>query len=170
MKSNTILITITLLIAIIAGVALTRGSSLTPNQAAITGNNETEAGTVQDEVVMEGDDGSPATADAMDKKDQGKYLTYTPSEFAKHTNKKRILFFSAAWCSTCKAANKDFLANLDKLPSDVVLFKTDYDSESALKKKYNITYQHTFVQVDANGELVATWNGGGITQLLKRVK
>ena len=43
--------------------------------------------------------------------------------------------------------------------------KVDYDSASgaksqeiALKPKYGVTYQHTLVQVDANGNQVKKWN------------
>ncbi len=37
--------------------------------------------------------------------------------------------------------------------------KTDYDTERELKKKYGVTYQHTFVQVDAQGNQIKKWGG-----------
>jgi hypothetical protein len=35
----------------------------------------------------------------------------------------------------------------------------DYDNSTALKQKYGVTMQHTLVQVDAKGNLIAKWTG-----------
>jgi len=60
--------------------------------------------------------------------------------------------------------------NVSKLPVDVVVFKTDYDTERGLKQKYGVTYQHTYVQVDSDGREVAKWNGGGVDKLLEELR
>lgn len=98
--------------------------------------------------------------------DSGVYLAYSQAAYDSSAAKKRVLFFHATWCPTCKAANLEFEANLGKIPEDVVLLKTDYDTENALKQKYGITYQHTFVLVDSEGNELKKWSGGGITQLI----
>jgi hypothetical protein len=67
-------------------------------------------------------------------------------------------------------ANQDFTTNSARFPEDVVVFRTDYDKETALKTRYGVTYQHTFVQVDANGNELAKWNGGGLAELLQNLK
>lgn len=100
----------------------------------------------------------------------GSYMAYTKSAFDTAKDKKRVYFFHATWCPFCKSADADFTANLSKIPLGVVLFKTDYDKEVALKKQYGITYQHTFVQVDANGKELAKWNGGGVDTLISKLK
>lgn len=84
--------------------------------------------------------------------------------------KKRVLFFHASWCPTCKVANQEFTNNFNNIPIDIVVFKTDYDNESALKQKYGITYQHTFVYVDGDGDELAKWNGGAIVELIANTK
>ena len=84
--------------------------------------------------------------------------------------KKRVLYFYATWCPTCSVANEDFTVNAARIPQDVVIFRTNYDSEVELKRKYAITYQHTFVQVDENGNELAKWNGGGLTELISNLK
>jgi len=101
----------------------------------------------------------------------GIYIDYSAQSLAtaQAEGKKPVLFFWAAWCPYCKAANEEFNANLGNIPSDVVLLKINYDTESALKTKYGITYQHTFVQVDANGNQVTKWSGGGINELINNV-
>lgn len=85
----------------------------------------------------------------------GQYVDYSENLFNQSKNKKRVYFFHAKWCPTRKAANQKFEDNADQLPANVVLFKTDYDTETALKQRYGITYQHTFVQVDENGNELA---------------
>jgi hypothetical protein len=42
-------------------------------------------------------------------------------------------------------------------------------AEEALADEYGVTYQHTFVQIDENGNEVAKWNGGEIEELLERI-
>ena len=90
------------------------------------------------------------------------YQTYSKQAFDEAADKRRVYFFHAAWCPTCRTASQDLSQHVNQLPEDVVVFKTDYDSETALKQQFGVTYQHTFVQVDENGELVKIWNGGGV--------
>ena len=46
------------------------------------------------------------------------------------------------------------------------MYITDYDTTKDLQKKYGVTYQHTFVQIDSSGKALATWNGGGTQEIL----
>ena len=98
------------------------------------------------------------------------YSDYSEERANDYKDNKRVLFFHAGWCPTCKVANTEFEENIDDIPEDVVVLKTDYDTEKELKEKYGITYQHTFVQIDANGNEVAKWNGGGIDKLKSSIK
>ena len=98
------------------------------------------------------------------------YIAYTKEAFDKASTQKRVLFFAASWCPSCRAADKNFNENLKKIPENVVIFKTDYDTETALKTKYKITYQHSFVFVDAKGVELKKWSGGGIDELLINTK
>lgn len=52
----------------------------------------------------------------------------------------------------------------------VNLIVVDYDKSDDLKMKYNITYQHTFVQISPKGDVLAQWNGGGTDELLSMIK
>lgn len=117
---------------------------------------------VDGDVMMEDDD-------SMMVSTKGVYQDYSQANYEAAKDKKRVLFFHAAWCPTCKAANISFEKNLNKLPDNVVLLKTDYDSEKALKDKYGVTYQHTFVQVDKDGIAIKVWNGGSIDELINNV-
>jgi hypothetical protein len=49
--------------------------------------------------------------------------------------------------------------------------KVDYESSTELKKKYGVTYQHTLVQVDAQGNMITKWSGGNtLESLLEKIK
>jgi len=112
------------------------------------------------------------TQDSMTKenttmdKSQSRYMPYSKSAFDAARGKKRVYFFHAPWCPTCVPADKSFSENESSIPEDVLLFKTDYDSSDELKKRYAITYQHTFVLVDDDGNAVKKWNGGGLEELI----
>lgn len=98
------------------------------------------------------------------------YVGYTQKAFDEAVSMKRVLFFAASWCPTCRGADADFNANLGKIPNDVVIFKTDYDTETALKTKYGITHQHTFVFVNAKGEVLKKWLGGATAEIIANTK
>lgn len=123
-----------------------------------------------DKSAMEKDE--PTTGDAMEKKDKSSYKDYSTetvqNEFK--AGHKVVLFFHAPWCPYCIAANKAFLARTSDIPNGVTVLKTDYDSNKDLKQKYGVTYQHTFVQINSNGDMITKWNGGDIDNLKQNLK
>lgn len=114
--------------------------------------------------VMMGTTGTMKTGDsAMMKSDTkataaGSYGTYDAAKLAMATTGKVVLFFHAPWCPICVAIEKDVTANIGKIPNGVHILKVDYDTATELKKKYGVTYQHTFVQVDASGKMLKKWS------------
>lgn len=103
---------------------------------------------------------------------ENKYIDYSESavKSAIAAGKRPVIFFHAAWCPTCKSAEREFTTHQDEIPSDIVILKADYDSSKDLKKRYGVTYQHTFVQVDGNGDMITKWIGGDISELRKRAQ
>jgi thiol-disulfide isomerase/thioredoxin len=104
------------------------------------------------------------------------YVEYSNTAFNNASNNRRVLFFYASWCPTCRPADTSFTKNVSKIPDDVTLIRVNYNDpdtdqeEKDLAKKYGITYQHTFVQIDSTGKEVTKWNGGQIDELLFHVK
>lgn len=149
------------IVAVVGFFALTRSKSQAP---------KTVPNTTDQEMV------SDNSMDQSGDYPEDKYLAYTKQDFEKSKDKRRVLYFYANWCSTCRPANADFVKNSKLLPEDVEVFRVNYDDsetdeeEKDLAKKYQITYQHTFVQVDANDDVVTRWNGGELKDLLKRIK
>ncbi len=90
----------------------------------------------------------------------GSYEAYSPEKIALASAKGNVVLnFSAPWCPTCRALDKDINANLHNIPSNLTILKVDYDTATALKKKYGVTAQHTLVQVDKDGTLIKKWSG-----------
>jgi thiol-disulfide isomerase/thioredoxin len=88
----------------------------------------------------------------------GRYVNYHESELAFADEGQVVLFFSAEWCPTCSILRADLDKKKDSIPSEVLILKTDYDTETELKQKYGVTYQHTLVQVNSDGELIKKWS------------
>jgi len=70
-----------------------------------------------------------------------------------------VLFFNADWCSTCKVARDNIQADLASIPAGLTIVVVDFDTATELREKYGVTVQHTFVQVDADGNELAKWSG-----------
>jgi thiol-disulfide isomerase/thioredoxin len=98
------------------------------------------------------------------------YRDYSKTEFEKSSEEYRVLFFHASWCSFCKDADRKLSQSEDRIPDNVVVFKTDFDSEKKLKKEYGVFNRHTFVLVDRSGKELTKWNGGDIDELVEKVR
>lgn len=105
-----------------------------------------------------------------------RYLEYSDSALDETKNKRRVLYFYASWCPTCRPTDADLKANESKIPEDTVVIRVNYNDpdtdsqEKDLAKKYGITYQHTFVQIDAQGKEIARWSSGQTDELLTNLK
>jgi len=131
------------------------------------------------EATMEKSEGSDS---AMKKSEDtimdgsGLYTPYSDSAFKAASGKKRVLFFFANWCPICKPVDAELSANTAKIPEGVAIFRVNYNdsdtdaTDKALAQQYGITYQHTFVQVDSEGNEIAKWNGGGLDKIVSSLK
>ena len=105
---------------------------------------------------------SPSMTESMPGKTMaaaGMYLGYDDylAKMDMLANTRQVLFFHATWCPDCKATNESLMSA--GVPAGLTVVKVDYDAMTDLKKKYGITQQHTFVQIDSMGGKVAMWTG-----------
>ena len=107
--------------------------------------------------AMEADEEMSKGAEAMKK--AGSYEEYSSDKLARAETGDVVLFFHASWCPSCRGLNADIEKNLEAIPAGVSILKVNYDTESELKKKYGVTYQHTLVQVNADGTMINKWSG-----------
>ncbi len=90
----------------------------------------------------------------------GSYEAYSPEKIALASAKGNVVLnFFAAWCPLCRTLKADIQANLANIPSNLTILTVDYDNSTDIKKKYGVTYQHTMVQVDKDGNLIKKWMG-----------
>ncbi len=87
---------------------------------------------------------------------KGSFSDYDEAKLANAEKGDVVLFFSAPWCPVCQQANKNFTSSAT--PDGLTLLKVDYDSSTELKKRYGVTYQHTYVQVDKDGKQIKKWS------------
>lgn len=99
------------------------------------------------------------------------YVTYTPAAFADaKKDGKTILFFWATWCGTCAFLDDELKKRSSELPADLTILRTNYDTETDLKNKYGVVYQHTLVQVDKDGSEIKKWSGGGVDLIKQQIR
>jgi thiol-disulfide isomerase/thioredoxin len=78
---------------------------------------------------------------------------------------KTVVFFFASWCPNCRATVTELNARWKDVNPELTLVIADYDKETALKGKFGITYQDTFVLLDRDGKSTKVWNSGGVNGL-----
>lgn len=101
------------------------------------------------------------TASEESTNEAGNYISY--KSFAasedQYSDSKVVLFFNAVWCSTCKQARDNFESSLEQIPENLTIVVVDFDNSIELRKKYGVSVQHTFVEIDNAGEAVGKWSG-----------
>ena len=88
--------------------------------------------------------------------DRSRYMEYS-EESMKNFQRNIVLFFHTNWCSTCKWFEKSVLNTT--VPDDLLILKVDFDKELALRNKYSVLTQSSFVQVDNEWRFIARWIG-----------
>ncbi|MGB4762401.1 MAG: thioredoxin family protein [Candidatus Saccharimonas sp.] len=147
MNKKTVIIVITLTSIIVGAllyVALTRGQMHERMTNEMTTMEESKP-----EVITE----QPET-DVDSVANQGSYVPYDEAKLAV-TEGDILLFFHASWCPQCRAIEKSIYN--EGIPNNVTIYKIDYDTNQALRQRYGVTLQTTFVKVDAKGNKLASF-------------
>jgi len=89
------------------------------------------------------------------------YIAYseTAAQAAVADGYATVLYFWAAWCPICRAEEPKLKGWIETSNLPIAGFRVNYDTESALKAKYKIPYQHTTVFLNAKGEEVERFSG-----------
>ncbi len=169
-KSTGIIFGIIALVVIVGGVY----ASMDRSDDAMMAKEKMEQQAIEDKKMAEDKamkekeammkDDAAKTDSMMDNGDTmmkaGSYESYAPEKVTlASASHEVVLFFRASWCPTCRAVDADIKANISKIPGSLAILDVDYDNSASLKQKYGVTYQHTFVQVDKDGNLIKKWSG-----------
>lgn len=151
-------VVIGIVIVVLIGIAGFTYASMGKSEKAMMDEKDTM---MKDNAMTPGEDAGMMD-EGMEKSEsmmKGSYEAYAPEKIARAEMGDVVLFFHASWCPSCRGLNADIEKNLEAIPSGVSILKVDYDKETELKKKYAVTYQHTMVQVDKDGNLIKKWSG-----------
>lgn len=100
----------------------------------------------------------PANDAGMDSASGG-YISQADyeKEPAAFSDSDVVLFFNATWCPTCQEADENLSSA--QFPDGLTVVSVDYDSNEALRDRYGVTTQHTFVVIGPDGSVVKKFTG-----------
>lgn len=89
------------------------------------------------------------------------YVAYSSGQYdAAHAEGRPVLlYFWASWCPICRAEEPKLKMIVENMDVPVAGFRVNYDTETALKQQYRVTYQHTTVILDVRGQESARFTG-----------
>ncbi len=114
--------------------------------------------------------------DEMEKKDDGMmkpgaYISWDDyNKGDKMAHGTTVLFFHADWCPACQGIDKALKKMPDQIPAGATIVKVNFDKQTDLRKKYDVTTQTTFVQIDKDGKLIKKWTAADIKKALSEIK
>ena len=95
------------------------------------------------------------------------YKDYSSSLLASLVGQQPVvLFFYAAWCPTCRQMETEITRELSTFPPETVILKINYDTETALKQKYDIRTQSSIVILDRAGNVAYSGQDPGNKKLI----
>ena len=115
---------------------------------------------------------SPSSATSHGDSASQSYITYDQYQASKdkYADSKVVLFCNATWCPDCRAINEALTSDPGKIPAGTTVVSVDYDQHADLRQRYGVTTQHTFVQIDTNGEKTRQWVSTSVDALLKELQ
>jgi thioredoxin 1 len=142
--------------------AATAALALTFAVASCSGSNTTQSDPspqTNSESPTASNSPSSATKAPSASPTSGSHITYAEYEKnpGKYDSDEVVLHFTAPWCPTCQATNESLQET--GVPAGLTVVKVDYDTSQDLKQEYGVTTQHTFVQIDDQGEELTKFTG-----------
>lgn len=93
----------------------------------------------------------------------GAYLEYKEGVIG---SGRAVLFFHADWCPLCRSQDGELKRWYAAQEFPLSVYKIDFDDNVALRTRYGVTYQHTFVLIDEEGNAIRTIQGPSDTELI----
>ncbi|MCU0262512.1 MAG: thioredoxin family protein [Candidatus Nanopelagicales bacterium] len=149
-------------LALLLGLALSGCGSDETSSAPVAGSESaTQTAPSESPTATEAEptESTPAQEDEATAT-QGAWIdqaAYEADAATFHESGDVVLFFNASWCPTCKATVDSLEA--EGTPAGLTVVGVDFDAATDLRQQYGVTVQHTFVQVDEQGNELAKFTG-----------
>jgi len=149
MDKKTLFVVGIIIVAIVGGLAyVSINNSMKPSKSETAKTKPTQS------VLKSPTTPSDAPVNNSQPAVAGQYVGYSDQTVQTATGTK-LLFFHAPWCPQCRDLEASIKTST--LPDNLTIFKVDYDSNQALRKKYGVTIQTTIVKIDAAGEKIESY-------------
>ncbi len=157
------------ILVVIAGILLVGGGAVAYTYSQNNKDEAVEANSAMDDAVKNDE---PKVENSDESIKPGTYVTLADYDAnpTKYSDTTKVYFFHAGWCPICRGIDKEITADPSRIPAGVTVIKTDFDSSTDLRKKYGVTYQYTFVQVDGSGNKTAKWSATNLDKALAGIK
>jgi len=141
---------------LVLGVGFVVKQSGADPSTSTTAATEIPADTSAADTTISADEVTSETSPTEDTgvADRGTYQVYDAEAVAASDADRIFLSFYATWCPSCRALEADILANASDIPSNVEIYKVDFDTATDLKRQYGITVQHSIIEINRDGEAV----------------
>lgn len=98
------------------------------------------------------------------------YVDYSAEKRSAYQgNKPFAIFFHASWCPICREIADALKEDLNTYPDGVLILEADYDTETELRKEFNVTRQYWFVVFDAEGEITFSNNLFNANDVIEKI-
>jgi len=148
-----------------AGDTMLAGEEMDPENDLIGGD---AAPGEEEPEITDDESASDEAQKEMEPSTDAAYLDFETSVIG--NGETSLLFFHAPWCPNCRQAEKDLVSIYLGKDATISTYKVDYDSSTELKSRYGVTYQHTFVLIDGQGNAIKTVQGPSASALAAIVK
>lgn len=102
----------------------------------------------------------------------GGYRPFSPAHFASlPADAQVVLFFTADDCGRCTETDVALGGALAQIPADIFIYTVQFNNEVGLRRQYEVTAPHTFVQIDTLGNARQQWRGStDLPSILARLR
>ncbi len=100
-----------------------------------------------------------------------KYMDYDQARAhqARKDGERVILFFTANNCRQCEESEESIIKNIMELPTDIQIFRVNFNSDDEIVEEYQIDEAGYFIQLNHANQIVAKWQYGDSDILLEEL-
>jgi thiol-disulfide isomerase/thioredoxin len=87
-----------------------------------------------------------------------------------YSGRRLVYFFHASWCPVCQGIENEIKSDISRVPENTTIIQADFDTSTELRKKFGVTYQYTFVQIDSEGNEIKQWSASSLQKVVDGIQ